>query len=125
MAKGPHSPDHSGLSAELRPGLPGSGMCLVVQSSTQRDQREQATQRSLVLLLRPGWETVILRLLLKFFGWSDFSETRSRKWPTSTLMLVCVSLGSGPRDHVFVYFTDHGATGILVFPNEDVSFLMF
>lgn len=37
-------------------------------------------------------------------------------------MLVCVSLGSGPRDHVFVYFTDHGATGILVFPNDDVSF---
>lgn len=31
------------------------------------------------------------------------------------------SLDSGPRDHVFVYFTDHGATGILVFPNDDVS----
>lgn len=30
-------------------------------------------------------------------------------------------LGSGPRDHVFVYFTDHGATGILVFPSDDVS----
>lgn len=29
-------------------------------------------------------------------------------------------LKSGPRDHVFVYFTDHGATGILVFPNEDL-----
>ncbi|XP_048217856.1 legumain [Perognathus longimembris pacificus] len=29
-------------------------------------------------------------------------------------------LQSGPRDHVFVYFTDHGATGILVFPNDDL-----
>lgn len=29
-------------------------------------------------------------------------------------------LKSGPRDHVFIYFTDHGATGILVFPNEDL-----
>lgn len=30
-------------------------------------------------------------------------------------------LGSGPNDHVFVYFTDHGAPGILAFPNNDVS----
>uniref|UniRef100_A0A5F9CFH5 Legumain n=1 Tax=Oryctolagus cuniculus TaxID=9986 RepID=A0A5F9CFH5_RABIT len=29
-------------------------------------------------------------------------------------------LKSGPRDHVFVYFTDHGATGLLVFPNDDL-----
>lgn len=29
-------------------------------------------------------------------------------------------LKSGPRDHVFIYFTDHGATGILVFPNDDL-----
>lgn len=29
-------------------------------------------------------------------------------------------LKSGPRDHVFVYFTDHGATGILAFPNDDL-----
>ncbi|KAM4830390.1 legumain [Urocitellus parryii] len=29
-------------------------------------------------------------------------------------------LKSGPQDHVFVYFTDHGATGILVFPNDDL-----
>ncbi|XP_026976200.1 legumain [Sagmatias obliquidens] len=29
-------------------------------------------------------------------------------------------LKSGPRDHVFVYFTDHGAIGILVFPNDDL-----
>ena len=79
MAKGPHSPDHPGLSAELCPGLPGSGMCLVVQSSTQRHQREQARQWSLVLLLIHGWETVILRLLLKFFDWSDFSETRRQE----------------------------------------------
>ncbi|KAG8514295.1 Legumain [Galemys pyrenaicus] len=28
-------------------------------------------------------------------------------------------LKSGPRDHVFVYFTDHGATGLLAFPNDD------
>lgn len=29
-------------------------------------------------------------------------------------------LKSGPRDHVFVYFTDHGATGLLVFPSDDL-----
>ncbi|XP_053456926.1 legumain [Nycticebus coucang] len=29
-------------------------------------------------------------------------------------------LKSGPQDHVFVYFTDHGSTGILVFPNDDL-----
>ncbi|XP_029453691.1 legumain [Rhinatrema bivittatum] len=27
---------------------------------------------------------------------------------------------SGPNDHVFVYFTDHGAPGILAFPNDDL-----
>lgn len=30
-------------------------------------------------------------------------------------------LKSGPNDHVFVYFTDHGAPGILAFPNDDLS----
>ncbi|KAM6912197.1 legumain [Xenentodon cancila] len=29
-------------------------------------------------------------------------------------------LKSGPNDHVFVYFTDHGAPGILAFPNDDL-----
>lgn len=29
-------------------------------------------------------------------------------------------LKSGPKDHVFVYFTDHGATGILCFPDDDL-----
>lgn len=29
-------------------------------------------------------------------------------------------LKSGPRDHVFIYFTDHGAPGILAFPNDDL-----
>lgn len=28
---------------------------------------------------------------------------------------------SGPKDHVFVYFTDHGAPGILAFPNDDLA----
>lgn len=28
---------------------------------------------------------------------------------------------SGPKDHVFVYFTDHGAPGLLAFPDDDVS----
>lgn len=27
---------------------------------------------------------------------------------------------SGPNDHVFVYFTDHGAPGLLAFPNDDL-----
>uniref|UniRef100_A0A4W6FDU0 legumain n=1 Tax=Lates calcarifer TaxID=8187 RepID=A0A4W6FDU0_LATCA len=34
-------------------------------------------------------------------------------------------LKSGPNDHVFVYFTDHGAPGILAFPNDDVSTFCF
>ncbi|XP_050809269.1 legumain isoform X2 [Gopherus flavomarginatus] len=29
-------------------------------------------------------------------------------------------LKSGPKDHVFVYFTDHGAPGLLAFPNGDL-----
>uniref|UniRef100_A0AAZ3RGY6 Legumain n=1 Tax=Oncorhynchus tshawytscha TaxID=74940 RepID=A0AAZ3RGY6_ONCTS len=29
-------------------------------------------------------------------------------------------LKSGPNDHVFVYFTDHGAPGLLAFPNDDL-----
>ncbi|KAF7653654.1 hypothetical protein LDENG_00080260 [Lucifuga dentata] len=28
---------------------------------------------------------------------------------------------SGPNDHVFVYFTDHGAPGILAFPDDDLN----
>nr|XP_033807131.1 legumain [Geotrypetes seraphini]XP_033807133.1 legumain [Geotrypetes seraphini]XP_033807134.1 legumain [Geotrypetes seraphini]XP_033807135.1 legumain [Geotrypetes seraphini] len=28
---------------------------------------------------------------------------------------------SGPKDHVFVYFTDHGAPGILAFPSSDLK----
>uniref|UniRef100_A0A8B9K9P7 Legumain n=1 Tax=Astyanax mexicanus TaxID=7994 RepID=A0A8B9K9P7_ASTMX len=34
-------------------------------------------------------------------------------------------LKSGPNDHVFVYFTDHGAPGLLAFPNDDVSTFLF
>ncbi|TRY93359.1 hypothetical protein DNTS_032854 [Danionella cerebrum] len=29
--------------------------------------------------------------------------------------------GGGPNDHVFVYFTDHGAPGLLAFPNDDLT----
>ncbi|XP_063295268.1 legumain [Pelobates fuscus] len=29
-------------------------------------------------------------------------------------------LKSGPNDHIFVYFTDHGAEGLLAFPNDDL-----
>ncbi|XP_058423562.1 legumain [Diceros bicornis minor] len=29
-------------------------------------------------------------------------------------------LKSGPKDHVFIYFTDHGAAGLLCFPNDDL-----
>lgn len=35
--------------------------------------------------------------------------------------LLSFAPASGPNDHVFVYFTDHGAPGILAFPNDDVS----
>ncbi|CAM9822982.1 unnamed protein product [Lampetra fluviatilis] len=30
-------------------------------------------------------------------------------------------LKSGPNDHVFVYFTDHGAPGIIAFPSDELS----
>jgi len=40
---------------------------------------------------------------------------------------ICLQLQffhySGPKDHVFVYFTDHGAPGLLAFPDDDVSIL--
>lgn len=42
-------------------------------------------------------------------------------WFNKILLLFALCLGSGPHDHVFVYFTDHGAPGILAFPNDDVS----
>nr|XP_008110340.1 PREDICTED: LOW QUALITY PROTEIN: legumain [Anolis carolinensis] len=28
---------------------------------------------------------------------------------------------SGPKDHIFVYFTDHGSTGIIAFPEDDLK----
>uniref|UniRef100_A0A3B3SWS0 Legumain n=1 Tax=Paramormyrops kingsleyae TaxID=1676925 RepID=A0A3B3SWS0_9TELE len=33
-------------------------------------------------------------------------------------------LKSGPNDHVFVYFTDHGAPGLLAFPSDDYYYLL-
>ncbi|GIX68900.1 legumain [Caerostris extrusa] len=30
-------------------------------------------------------------------------------------------LGSGPNDHVFIYFADHGAPGLLAFPEEELT----
>lgn len=31
---------------------------------------------------------------------------------------MCVYLHSGPSDHVFVNFVDHGAPGLLAFPDD-------
>lgn len=42
-----------------------------------------------------------------------------------TGLVMFFPLGSGPNDHVFVYFTDHGAPGLLAFPNDDVSTFYF
>ena len=36
-------------------------------------------------------------------------------------MVVFEFILSGPNDHVFVYFTDHGGPGILAFPSGEVS----
>ncbi|KAI4871389.1 hypothetical protein NFI96_015111 [Prochilodus magdalenae] len=33
---------------------------------------------------------------------------------------MSLNLNNGPNDHVFVYFTDHGAPGLLAFPNDDL-----
>ncbi|XP_008593180.1 PREDICTED: legumain [Galeopterus variegatus] len=67
---------------------------------------------------------VILKLLLNFLIRATFqrneSRRRNRKLLTSDSHPHLLSLGSGPKDHVFVYFTDHGSTGILVFPNDDL-----
>ena len=30
-------------------------------------------------------------------------------------------IDSGPNDHVFVYFADHGAPGLIAFPSSEVS----
>lgn len=92
--------------AQFRGPRPG----LVVQNST----------RYRVFLLAPGWVTIILKLLLHFLMRAAFQ----RKGNRSRFSLPHFSLGSGPRDHVFVYFTDHGAPGILAFPNDDVSFIL-
>ena len=32
-------------------------------------------------------------------------------------------LSSGPNDHIFVYFTDHGAPGLIAFPDSEVSLI--
>uniref|UniRef100_A0AAQ5YKS8 legumain n=1 Tax=Amphiprion ocellaris TaxID=80972 RepID=A0AAQ5YKS8_AMPOC len=41
---------------------------------------------------------------------------------TSELLNQCLSSRlCGPNDFVFVYFTDHGAPGILAFPNDDLQ----
>ncbi|KAI3367463.1 hypothetical protein L3Q82_026321 [Scortum barcoo] len=42
-------------------------------------------------------------------------------WFTEIFLLFALCSGSGPNDHVFVYFTDHGAPGILAFPNDDLN----
>ncbi|CAF4406536.1 unnamed protein product, partial [Adineta steineri] len=34
-------------------------------------------------------------------------------------------LESGPDDNVFIYFTDHGATGLVAFPTGVVCFVVF
>ena len=28
---------------------------------------------------------------------------------------------SGPNDHIFIFFTDHGAPGLIAFPDDEVS----
>lgn len=33
---------------------------------------------------------------------------------------VIMILFSGPNDHIFVYFTDHGASGLVAFPEDMV-----
>jgi hypothetical protein len=33
---------------------------------------------------------------------------------------MCVYLYSGPQDHVFVNFVDHGAPGLLAFPSDEL-----
>ena len=33
------------------------------------------------------------------------------------------TINSGPNDHIFVYYTDHGGPGILAFPHPELNFL--
>lgn len=35
-------------------------------------------------------------------------------------VLIDLLVSSGPNDHVFVNFVDHGAPGLLAFPNEEL-----
>ena len=46
---------------------------------------------------------------------------KKRKMKPPLFWFTLLPFGSGPNDHVFVYFTDHGAPGILAFPDDDVS----
>lgn len=53
------------------------------------------------------------------------NRTRQNLVHPDIFLTLSLCLGSGPNDHVFVYFTDHGAPGILAFPNDDVSIFYF
>lgn len=77
------------------------------------------------------WRVIRQKSVVALEKWWRGKWRRKRKRPRIELRqlvyldivvyVVSPCLGSGPNDHVFVYFTDHGAPGILAFPNDDVS----
>lgn len=56
------------------------------------------------IVLKQGWNAVCLHTCL---NWA---------------CILFFSRFSGPNDHVFVYFTDHGAPGLLAFPDSEVNY---
>ena len=62
---------------------------------------------------------------LDTYNWQRvvYSRERSRKAIYNNLISLGLSLqflGSGPEDHVFVNFADHGAPGLVAFPNGEL-----
>ena len=50
-----------------------------------------------------------------------YTTTISFMWANHTTLGPLFSCSSGPNDRVFVYFADHGAPGIVAFPEKMVS----
>lgn len=89
--------------------LPGCAERWLLQSERRlRESLKEVSDNSKMCLWAFFW-------LICFFGGDQIATSQS-----SSLCLL-----SGPNDHVFVYFTDHGAPGILAFPNGEVGCLVF
>lgn len=87
---------------------------------------QRVTPENFLAVLRGDSAKAKGKVIKRWAGWVQTwnvpSSNHSLLDSGRGVMHLCpLCLGSGPNDHVFVYFTDHGAPGILAFPNDDVS----